>query len=128
MNNRKIERILKNITKDIQGQEGYWQFKINDVILICVTDPRHNRMRVMSPIVEVNELNEELKDAALTANFHTALDVKYAISDNILWSVFMHPLKELTSTQFKDAVNQVYSANTTFGTFFSSSDLVFVGK
>jgi len=62
------------------------------------------------------------------ANFHTALDIKYAISDDVLWSAFIHPLRELTVAQVKDALSQVYYANITFGTTYTSTDLVFPGK
>ncbi len=128
MNNKKIGEILENIADSIQGQNGQWQFKIKETIFMCVTDTKHNRMRIISPITEAKRLDEKLKSAALVANFHTALDVKYAVADDILWSVFIHPLKELTEAQVKDAVKQVYSANITFGTTFSSTDLVFPGS
>ena len=62
------------------------------------------------------------------ANFHSALDLKYAISDDVLWSTFIHPLRELTVAQVKDAVSQVYYANRTFGTTYTSTDLVFPWK
>jgi len=61
----------------------------------------------------------------MEANFHTALDSKYAISNNILWSAFIHPLKELTERQLIDAVSQVYSAARTFGSSYSSGALSF---
>ena len=127
MNNEKMGKIFEAVADSIQGGNGQWQFKIKETVFIVVTDTNHNRMRIISPITEAANLDEKLKSAALVANFHTALDVKYAIADNILWSVFIHPLKELTEAQVKDAVKQVYGANVTFGTTFSSTDLVFPG-
>lgn len=127
MNNEKMGKILESMADSIQGQNGQWQFKIKEVLFLCVTDTKHNRMRIISPITEAQRLDEKLKSAALVANFHTALDVKYAIADDLLWSVFIHPLKELSEAQVRDAVKQVYSANNTFGTSFSSTPLVFPG-
>lgn len=127
MNNEKLGTILESVADSIQGNNGQWQFKIKDVFFMCVTDANHNRMRIISPITEAQQLDEKLKSAALVANFHSALDVKYAIADDILWSAFIHPLKELTEGQVRDAVKQVYTANITFGTTFSSTDLVFPG-
>ncbi len=127
MSNQKMGAILESVADSIQGNNGQWQFKIKDVFFMCVTDTNHNRMRIISPITEAQQLDEKLKSAALVANFHSALDVKYAIADDILWSVFIHPLKELTEGQVRDAVKQVYAANKTFGTTFSSTDLVFPG-
>lgn len=127
MNNEKMGKILESVADSIQGNNGQWQFKVKDVYFMCVTDTKHNRMRIISPITEAAKLDEKLKSAALVANFHSALDVKYAIADDILWSAFIHPLKELTENQVRDAVKQVYAANLTFGTTFSSTDLVFPG-
>ncbi len=128
MNTQKLDEIFKSVADSIQGGEGRWQFKIKDVVFLCVTDTKHNRMRIVSPITEAKRLDEKLKSAALVANFHSVLDVKYAIADDLLWSAFIHPLKELSEAQVKDAVNQVYSANVTFGTTFSSTSLVFPGS
>ena len=61
----------------------------------------------------------------MKANFHTALDARYAISDGILWAAFIHPLKELTTEQVKSAITQVYSCARTFGTHYSGGTLIF---
>ena len=128
MDNSKLNEIFTTLSDTIQGENGRWQFIINEVMFICVADTAHNRMRIISPIADANTLDEDQKTLSLLANFHTALDVKYAISDDVLWSAFIHPLKELTVAQVKDAVSQVYYANITFGTTYTSTDLVFPGK
>lgn len=130
MDNEQLQQILTKQSDSIQEKSrlGYWQFFKEDVVMLCVTDTKSNRMRIISPITNVEQLDTEQLLNALTANFHTALDVKYAISDNILWSVFIHPLKELTDHQVTDAIQQVYRANLTFGFTYSSTDLVFSGK
>ncbi|MEM6684959.1 MAG: hypothetical protein AAF617_04105 [Bacteroidota bacterium] len=127
MNNEKLETLLTAHSDSIQGQTGNWRFAINDTFFICVTDATNNRMRIISPITEVSNVDEQVLKNCLTANFHTALDVKYAISDAILWSVFIHPLKELSDAQVIDAIAQVYNANYTFGTIYSSTNLSFPG-
>ena len=124
----KLGTMLEKISDSIVSQKTQWRFIIKNVPFITIADSTHNRMRIMSPVVESDKLSEELKTASLMANFHTALDVKYAISDNVLWSVFIHPLKELTEDQVLDAVSQVYYAKVNFGTTFSSTSLVFPGK
>lgn len=127
MNVTILDEIFTTMSDTIQGEPGRWQFVINDVMFVCYTDTNHNRMRIISPIIESNKLDEDQKTLMLLANFHTALDVKYAISDDVLWSVFIHPLKELTTTQVKDAVSQVYYANVTFGSSYTSTNLIFPG-
>ena len=95
--------------------------------MIVLTDSVNDRMRIIAPIVEASRLDEDLLLDCLTANFHSALDVKYAISDNILWSVYIHPLSPLSDEQVKSAVEQVFLAAATFGTSFSSTPLLFGG-
>ncbi len=128
MNNASLNEIITAVSDSIQGNNGRWQFSIKNTPFICITDPANNRMRIISPIVESNKLDDELKTNALAANFHTALDVKYAISEGILWSVFIHPLKELTKLQVEDAISQVFFANRTFGTIYTSTNLTFGGN
>ncbi|MCL6293453.1 hypothetical protein [Jejuia spongiicola] len=128
MDNKTLESIYTSVSDSIQGKNGSWHFFIKDIQLLSITDTKNNRMRIISPIADSNSLNNDLIKAALVANFHTALDVKYAVSDGVLWSVFIHPLKELSKNQVKDAVSQVYYANVNFGSTFASTSLVFPGK
>lgn len=125
MDNEKLEVIIKQVSDSIQGQTGYWQFKYYDKYILVITDEVHNRMRIVSPIVEQEKLDAEYYKKCLEANYHSALDVKYALAEGLLWSVFIHPLKELTNNQVKDAIKQVYTAASTFGYSYSSTDLVF---
>ncbi|MGV6832276.1 MAG: hypothetical protein ACWA5P_12030 [bacterium] len=127
MNNEILESLITESSDSLIGQQGRWQFYVDETTFICLTDETHNRMRIISPIMEAANLSNDLKNAALIANFHTALDVKYAIAEDVLWSVFIHPLRELSEDQVKDAIKQVYAANLTFGTSFSSTDLIFPG-
>lgn len=122
---QKLEQIITSVSDSIEGSNGRWQFYVDDVLFICISDVNNNRMRIISPIVEAQRLDEELKTLLLIANFHTALDVKYTIANELLWSAFIHPLKELTDDQLYDGISQVYSANKTFGTTFTSTELVF---
>lgn len=104
------------------------RFAFKERLLICVYDENANRMRIISPIVARKDIGEGELLNAMVANFHSALDVKYALSDEIIWAVFIHPLKELSDHQVLDAIEQVYNASTTFGTTYSSTDLVFPGN
>lgn len=125
MDNKRLEKILTKVTDSIQGKEGYWQVSYEDITVLVITDQKHNRMRMITPIAYISELKETIYIEALEANFHTALDVKYAISDKIMWTVFIHPFKELSENQIKDAIKQVYYGTKTFGDSYSSTDLVF---
>lgn len=127
MNNNRLEQLLTKQVDSISGVDGRWQAMYNEVPLVIITDQNNDRMRIIAPIIETSKLDEELLLDCLTANFHSALDVKYAISDGILWSVYVHPLSPLSDGEVSSAVNQVYAAAVTFGTTFSSTPLLFGG-
>ena len=128
MTNQKIENILTKVTDSVRGYPGYWEVLYKERQLLCLTDEVHNRMRIISPIIETEALQKELLLDVLTANFHAALDVKYAISQGFLWSVYIHPLKELEDSELESAVNQVVNAADNFGTSFSSTEMIFGGE
>lgn len=125
MDNLKLEKILYVMSDSIQGSTGNWQFMIEGTILFCVTDQNNNRMRIISPIIEEEKISIEEQKLILEANFHSALDARYAYSNDFLWSAFIHPLKELSKNQIIDAISQVYTLSLTYGTTYNSTGLSF---
>ena len=128
MNAERLKELITEVSDTLENVGNAFQFVYKEKMLICIHDENANRMRIISPIIERNKLEEEQLLNALVANFHSALDVKYALSDEIIWSVYTHPLKELTDYQVLDAIEQVYLAAITFGSTYSSSPLVFPGN
>ncbi len=128
MNNALLEEQLTQQVDSIAGQNGRWQLLYNEVPMMVLTDATADRMRIIAPIVEASSLSEDILLDCMTANFHSALDVKYSISNDILWSTYIHPLSPLTNEQLTSALSQVYSAVATFGTTYSSTELLFGGS
>jgi len=128
MNNEKLGSIITTVGDSINhSSEGVWEFKYLDRYMIVITDQNNNRMRIITPIVKADKVKRKIIDECMKANFDRALDVKYAISNDIIWSVFAHPLRELSENQAKDAILQVYTAAKNFGSTFTSTHLVFGG-
>ena len=125
MTNAKMQKILLREAKNVEGENGSWRFEFGEKQLFIVTDENFNRMRIISPIAPVTEMKAEQYKILLESNFDKALDAKYAIYEEWVWSVFTHPLGELTVEQFKDAMKQVAKLSSTFGTTFTSTDFVF---
>ena len=119
------EIIRKHADAVHQDEASYWQFDYFGFQLIAVTDATSNRMRIMSPISAVDGLDDALLLECLAANFDRALDARYATSQGLLWSAFIHTLAELNDDQVVAAINQVARLSATFGTTFTSSDLSF---
>ncbi len=127
MNNQKLLKILESEAESIEGTTGAWQISVRERMMLVITDEGHDRMRIISPVRVVDEVTSVQLREAMQANFHSALDVRYAIADDILWSAFLHPLESLTEEQVRAALRQVYRAAETFGSSYSSSELVFPG-
>lgn len=66
----------------------------------------------MIGVLRVRNAPAEFLRRVLEANFHSALDAKYAVFGDVLWSTYMHPLSTLTIEGATDAVDQV---STTLG-------------
>ena len=127
MTNEKIAKILQRETENVQGPLGRWQAELNGRVLFIITDSNYNRMRIISPIVEIAKMKGEEFKTLLEANFDKALDAKYSIYDNALWSTFTHPSGELSVEQFKEAIKQVVRLASNYGSSYSSTDFAFGG-
>lgn len=101
------------------------EFTWEDIDLILVHDVIADRLRLMTPIATLEDLDNGQIEQAMKANFQSALDTRYAISDDMIWSVFLHPLSSLTEELFLSAVKQVATAKLTFGCDFSSGEYDF---
>lgn len=123
-----LKSLIEQSADALEQNGNTIRFSYQERPLICIYDENANRMRIISPIVERKDIGEEELLNAMVANFHSALDVKYALSDEIIWAVFIHPLNELSEHQVLDAIEQVYNASVTFGSTYSSTDLVFPGN
>ncbi len=126
-NNAKISEILLSVCDSVKGGQGNWQVIYKRRYLFIITDESHNRMRIITPVIEEKKLKKGDLKLLLEANFHKALDAKYSLYNGFLWSVFTHPLGELATDQFKDAMNQVVQLADTYGTSYTSTDLIFGG-
>ena len=128
MTNQRLDALIRIVSQEVSGQLGYWQFNVRGRDLLIMTDETHNRMRIMAPIAPQAELDNTELIELLEANYGRALDAKYALNDGVLWSVFTHPLGELTDDQFTDCINQVATLADNFGASYASSDLRFQGR
>jgi hypothetical protein len=64
----------------------------------------------------------------MESNFHKALDARYAESNDILYSAFIHPLSALSETELIKALDQVATLALTFGTSYTSGELTYGEK
>jgi hypothetical protein len=128
MDYRKLKLILAKEAEIVQETGNAVEYKLNGLNIYLITDENANRMRLMAGIIETDKLALEELSTLMEANFDRALDAKYAISDKILWAVYVHPLKELHEKQVTDALYQVYALVSNYGTTYTSTDMIFGGE
>ncbi len=125
MSNKKIEKALKKVSQELEGESGNWQILYNDFPLFVLTDESSNRMRIFTPIIEEMELKVGQMKRMLEANFHSALDAKYSLYEGFVIGIYTHPLEELGENQMVDALKQVVNLSKNFGTSYTSTDMMF---
>lgn len=124
----RLDKIVKRLDAEAKNVQGYiWQFKIEKVPVVIVTDEKNDRMRILVAIRSAEDMTQEELNRVMQANFDSALDSRYAIAKDILWSAFVHPLKALHDRQFIAAIGQTVNLAATYGTTFSSGLLMFGG-
>ena len=112
----------------VKEDKNVIEYQLDKVRIYLIADENANRMRLMAGVVEVSKMSKEDLVKVLEANYDKALDAKYALSDDVLWSVFTHPLRELSSEQVVDALYQVKNLVHNYGTTYTSTNLVFGGN
>ncbi len=127
MNNQRLQTLIEGIATDIEGQPGYWRFNVENVPVTIITDEKANRMRIIVPVTEIGGMDTEQLTRLMQANFDSALDARYAIAKDILWSAFIHSLSTLSDQQFIDGLAQTVNLAATYGSSYSSGALVFRG-
>lgn len=115
-----IVEIIVEIGDEVFIEGNLVRFTFNEADMILVYDERADRMRIMSPIIPLAEVEADMLVKAMQANFSSVLDARYAISGDTLWSAFLYPISQLTRLMVLSAIQQVSIASVTFGTEYSS--------
>lgn len=128
MNQTEMEIIIKSIADSASGDPGYLELTYKGVNIYVISDIKNDRMRIISPIVKRQDLTTGQIDAIMESNFHRALDARYAVSDDILFSIYIHPMSPLDKKQIESAMLQVANLAISFGNQYTSGVLSFGGK
>lgn len=125
MTTQAMGKLLDSYLTELEGQPGFWRGVRNEVPVFVFSDDEHDRMRIMSPIGVVEELESDLLHVLLQANYDRALDARYAMRGNELWSVVVHPLATLATDDLPAMFDQVTLLVKNTGSTFASTELVF---
>jgi len=127
MSGERLAELIGHLDPAAVTESNSVQFSIGERTHFAVWDSAANRMRLMSPVAEVGMLSEALMFRMLQANYDSALDARYATAQGVVWSVFIHPLSSLDEEFLISAIRQVHIAAETFGSTFSSGELIYGG-
>lgn len=125
MTRERLEAALHQIDPDASGTPGAIEFTYGGVSIACISDTNYDRMRLVAPVKAASEITPTQIGAILEANYHSALDARYALSQGVLYAAFLHPLSSLTPDEIASGVRQVANLVRTFGTLYSSGELEF---
>lgn len=131
MTNRDIDDFFSEldlgseVDKVVRPPNEMWQFHAGLFPVTIQTQESANRMRVVVFIAEERKMEPSHLSTMLEANYHTALDARYALTDGYVVSAFIHPFQELDSTQFVMGLYQAIHCAETFGDSYSGGTMVF---
>ena len=123
----RLDAIIRALDPEAQSNGRVWQMTIDTLQVLIVTDEAADRMRAMTPVRKTEDLSEAEMQRLLQANFDSALDARYAIANEVLWSAFIHPLTPLEKDEFISGLGQVVNLAKTYGSLYSSGALQYGG-
>lgn len=123
----RIAQILLALDPDVLVNDSSFKLVIEDIQVFVITDINNDRMRVMTPIRPREGIPSGELTRMMQANFDSALDARYAIAQETLWSVFLHPLSPLQKNQLISGIGQVVNLVRSYGATYSGGALSFGG-
>lgn len=102
-----------------------WILSVEGLDAFVAYDIAADRMRIMIPIVDADEIDEDRLRRLMQANFDSALDARYAIAQGTLWGTFIHPLSALRDDEFLSGMGQTVNVVTSYGTSYTSGMFIF---
>lgn len=123
----RMMEIVQALDPEAEVQGAMAQFTIADTVVLLVSDPNADRMRVLVPVRPTEGLTEDDLYRMMQANFDTALDARYAVAKGVLWATYIHPLAALGKEQLIAGIGQTVNLAQTYGTLYTSGGLTFGG-
>lgn len=117
-----------HVEKQLQEPSCVWTLNVGAIPVLIQTQASANRMRIVGYITEQADIEPGQLLDMLEANYHSALDARYALADGYVVAAFLHPFKELDGNQFVLGMYQVIRCAETFGTYYSGGTMVFGGQ
>ncbi len=92
-----------------------------------IYDIAADRMPIVIPIGATKGITNHELTRVMQADYDSALGARYAISNEQLWGVYIHPLNELSDDEFLAALGETAGFVISYGTSYSSGLFMFSG-
>ena len=125
MTQARMEQIFGDQVDAIEGPSGAIRTIVDEVEIYLISDPTNDRMRLLARVADVNRVDPRIVNVLLQANFYRTLDARYAVSEGIVFSAYLHPLSTLSREELISGSDQVLALAKNFGTTYSSGKLDF---
>ena len=125
MTQARMEQIFGDQVDAIEGPSGAIRTIVDEVEIYLISDPTSDRMRLLAWVADVNRVDPRIVNVLLQANFYRTLDARYAVSEGIVFSAYLHPLSTLSREELISGFDQVLALAKNFGTTYSSGKLDF---
>ncbi|MBL4854564.1 MAG: hypothetical protein JKY25_10045 [Robiginitomaculum sp.] len=127
MTGARMAGLIQKIDEAAEVSGNVISFKVKKREMVLVYDSNADRVRIMRPVTSASGVSGEVYKRMLQANYDAVLDPRYAIANDLVWAVYMHPLGQLSDGELLSAIAQVYTTAETFGSGYSSGAFVFGG-
>ena len=125
MTQARMEQIFGDQVDAIEGPSGAIRTIVDEVEIYLISDPTNDRMRLLARVADVNRVDPRIVNVLLQANFYRTLDARYAVSEGIVFSAYLHPISTLSRAELISGFDQVLALAKNFGTTYSSGKLDF---
>ena len=95
-------------TAHVEQMPDSWQVEKDGWRLLIILSADQTWLRLLVPIVAAQEAQPYLEQL-LEANFDRTQEVRYALSQGVLWGVFQHNCASLAIEDFKNAIARLVS-------------------
>lgn len=89
-----------------------WQVETPDLRLLVLLSEDRSWLRILLPIAPVQEA-QPFFEQLLESNFDRTQEVRYGISQGMLWGVFQHAFDSLIEEDFRNAIARLASLKAT---------------
>jgi hypothetical protein len=127
MTSERLAELILKVDEEAEQNGSAWFFYLEGLETVVVYDVAADRMRILIAIGDTDELKTDELLRLMQANFDSALDARYAIAQDVLWGVYIHPLSTLTDQEFLVGLGQTANVVLSYGTSYSSGLLLYGG-